>query len=435
MRSSETPPEVARAIARAHAEEWAYVLAATVRVTRDLDLAEDCVQDAYARALVHWPASGIPQRPGAWLTTVARRRALERLRRAATLARKLPLLIVDDEPAIPGEGADAAAFPDDRLRLIFTCCHPALSTDAQLALTLRLVCGLTSAEVARAFLVKETTIQARITRAKQKIARAGIPYRVPAAHELAERVGVVLDALHLLYSSGYTAASGDELVRGDLATRALDLAQMMHALLPQTPEVKGLLALVQLTEARRPARVSPDGQLILMEDQDRSLWDHDGIATGLALVRAALALPPAGTAGRYVIMAAIAAVHSEASAWEETDWPQLVGLYDLLLQRWPTPVVALNRAVALSFVEGPAAALAALDDFADDPALAAYPYLAATRADLFRRLGRTQDALAAYREALRLTNNTAEAGFLRRRIDALQSNTPGTADTYGGAVR
>ena len=426
MRSSETPPEVIRAIARAHNEEWAYVLAATVRVTRDLDLAEDCVQDAYARALVNWPANGIPRRPGAWLTTVARRRALERLRRATTLARKLPLLIVDDKPGMPAESRDAATFPDDRLRLIFTCCHPALSTDAQLALTLRLVCGLTSAEVARAFLVKEATMRARITRAKQKIAEAGIPYRVPAEHELLERVGVVLDAIHLLYSSGYTAASGDDLVRGDLAARALDLATMMHTLLPGLSEVKGLLALLRLTDARQSARVSPEGQLILMEDQKRSLWDSAAIDTGLRLVHEALSIPPAG---RYALMAAIAAVHAEAPRWEETDWPQLVGLYDLLLQRWPTPVVALNRAVALSFVEGPAAALDALEEIADDPALTAYPYLAATRADLFRRLGRTQAARAAYREALRLTRNSAEADFLKRRIEALLMNTSSATDT------
>jgi len=416
--SSEQSSDVARAVARAHDEEWAYVLAATVRVTRDLDLAEDCVQDAYARALAHWPATGIPQKPGAWLTTVARRRALERLRRASTLARKLPLLIVDNGPILPDERMGEAAFPDDRLRLIFTCCHPSLSPDAQLALTLRLVCGLTSAEVARAFLVKEATMQARITRAKQKIAEAGIPYRVPGPHELLERVGVVLDAIHLLHSSGYTAASGVELVRGDLAARALDLATVMHTLIPDNSEVKGLLALLKLTEARRPARISPSGQLILMEDQDRSLWDQSAIETGLRLVHEALLIPPAG---RYALMAAIAAVHAEAPHWEDTDWPQLVGLYDLLLQRWPTPVVALNRAVALSFVEGPAAALDALEEIAVDATLTSYPYLAATRADLFRRLGRTEEALTAYRDALRLTKNTAEADFLKRRIAAFRS--------------
>lgn len=422
MNSSEAHQElVARAVARAHTEEWAYVLAATVRVTRDLDLAEDCVQDAYTQALIHWSEGDIPQRPGAWLTTVARRRALEQHRRAATLARKLPLLITDDPPNLSDASGDGTEFPDDRLRLIFTCCHPALSKDAQLALTLRLVCGLTSAEVARAFLVKEATMQARITRAKQKIAAAGIPYRVPGPDELAERVGVVLDAIHLLYSSGYTAASGEELVRGDLAARALDLATMMHALMPGEPEVMGLLALLQLTEARRPARVSANGELILMEDQDRSLWDQQAIESGCRLVHDALSLPAARPTGRYVIMAAIGAVHSEVATWDDTDWPQLVGLYDLLYERWPTPVVALNRAVAVSFVDGPVAALRGLDDIHADSTLAAYPYLAATRADLFRRLGRTDAALSAYREALRLTNNAAEAAFLQRRIDILES--------------
>ncbi|MGH3730113.1 MAG: RNA polymerase sigma factor [Micromonosporaceae bacterium] len=427
------PDQVASAVARAHREEWAYVLAAAARVARDLDLAEDCVQDAYARALTHWSVDGVPRNPAAWLTTVATRRALEQRRRAANLARKIPLLVTDASEAAevdalgpggnigPGgnkgdSGGAIADFPDDRLRLIFTCCHPALSPEAQLALTLRLVCGLTSAEVARAFLVKEPTMQARITRAKKKIAEARIPYRVPRQPELPERVGVVLDAVHLLYSSGYTATSGDELVRGDLAARALDLATMMHVLLPDAAEVKGLLALLRLTEARRPARVSHSGELILMEHQDRGLWDRAGIDEGLRLVRQALARPPAG---RYALMAAIAAVHGQAPRWEDTDWPQLLGLYDLLLRRWPTPVVTLNRAVAVSFVHGPEAALHATDQLAGEPVLATYPYLAATRADLFRRLGRTEEAVAAYQEALLLSDNAAEAAFLTRRLDAL----------------
>lgn len=392
------------------------MLAATARVTRDLDLAEDCVQDAYAQALVHWSANGIPRRPGAWLTTVAKRRALEQHRRATTFARKVPLLVTEAAYRKLGADPDEVTFPDDRLRLVFTCCHPALSTDAQLALTLRLVCGLSSVEVARVFLVKEATMQARITRAKKKIAEARIPYRVPSADELPARIGVVLDAIHLLHSCGYTSTSGADLMRGDLAARALDLAVMMHALLPHDAEVKGLLALLRLTEARRPARTSPTGQLVLMQDQDRALWDRAAITEGVRLVHEALAQPPAG---RYAIMAAIAAVHAEAPTWDETDWTQLVGLYDLLLRRWPSPVVALNRAAALSFRDGPAVALEVLDAVKADPALAAYPYLAATRADLFRRLGRTRDAIAAYQEALRLTGNTAEAAFLTRRIEEL----------------
>ncbi len=409
---------VARAVAKAHAEEWAFVLAATVRVTQDLDLAEDCVQDAYTQALAKWPVTGIPQRPGAWLTTVATRWALEQHRRAATLARKLPLLVTDAINPDTIDTSEESAFPDDRLRLIFTCCHPALAVDAQLALTLRLVCGLSSAEVARAFLVKETTMQARITRAKRKIAEARIPYRTPGPDDLPERVGVVLTAIHLVYSSGYTAAAGDDLIRPDLAARALDLAMMMRTLIPGNAEVVGLLSLLRLTEARRAARVHANGQLVLMEDQDRTLWDRAAIEDGLTFLHQALAQP---SAGRFTLMAAIAAVHAEAPHWEETDWPQIVGLYDLLLRRWPSPVVALNRAVALSFTQGPAAALDALDGIAADPALTSYAYLASTRADLLRRLGQTRKALASYEDARRLTVNAAEADFLARRIDAMRA--------------
>lgn len=425
MGSDERREQVARAVAKAHDEEWAVVLAATARVARDLDLAEECVQHAYAQALAHWFADGIPRRPAAWLTTVATRRVLEQQRRLATLARKLPLLVTEVDPRVRGDGAADETFPDDRLRLIFTCCHPALSTEAQLALTLRLVCGLTAADVARAFLVKEATVQARITRAKKKIAEARIPYRVPDADELPDRVGVVLDAIHLLSSAGYTATSGSELVRTDLFARALDLALMMHALLPSNAEAKGLLALLRLTGARLPARVSPDGQLILMENQNRALWDGAAIEEGLRLVREALASPPVG---RYALMAAIAAVHAEATRWEETDWAQLVDLYGLLLQRWPTPVVALNRIAALSFVDGPAAALDALDELATDETLVTYPYLASTRADLLRRLGRPDDAVSAYREALLLTENRAEAAFLARRIDSVRDGVPTPQD-------
>lgn len=419
MNRTEDPDRVAHAVAKAHAEEWAFVLAATVRFTRDLDLAEDCVQDAYAQALTNWPVTGIPQRPVAWLTTVATRRALEQYRRTATLNRKLPLLITEASASQSIEAADEATFPDDRLRLIFTCCHPALTPDAQLALTLRLVCGLTSAEVARAFLVKEATMQARITRAKQKIAEARIPYRTPGPDDLAGRVGVVLDAIHLLYSSGYTAAAGDDLIRPDLAARALDLATMMQRLLPDSAEVMGLLSLLRLTEARRPARVRDGSQLVLMENQDRDLWDRSAIAEGLTLLHAALAHPPAG---RYTLMATIAAVHAEAPRWDETDWRQIVGLYDLLLRQWPSPVVALNRAVALSFAEGPEVALDALHAISANPALTSYAYLASTRADLLRRIGRSDDALAAFEGARRLTENVAEADFLTRRIDELRAS-------------
>jgi RNA polymerase sigma-70 factor, ECF subfamily len=400
---------VARAVQEAHESEWAFVLAATARVAADLDLAEDCVQDAYAKALVHWQDQGIPRRPGAWLTNVATRRALEHRRRAAVSERKLPLLMPD-----PVDDADVAAgvFPDDRLRLVFTCCHPALAQEAQIALTLRLVCGLSSAEIAKAFLVKETAMQARITRAKHKISQTGISYRIPRLTELPERIDVVLDVVHLVYTAGHTAVDGVELTRPDLARRGLDLARMVRLLLPDSGEAAALLALLVLTQSRQEARVDDAGQLVLMEDQDRALWDRSLIAEGLALVHEALARP----AGRFGLMAAIAAVHAEAERWEDTDWAEILGLYDLLLARWPSPVVALNRVVALSYVDGPEAGLVALRPLADDPALSTYPYLASTRAELLRRTGRDAQARAAYEEALAFTSNAVEAEFLTRRI-------------------
>jgi RNA polymerase sigma-70 factor (ECF subfamily) len=396
---------VAQAVAEAHSSEWASVLAATARVAADLDLAEDCVQDAYAKALVHWREQGVPRRPGAWLTTVATRRALELRRRADVARRKLPLLM-------PVDDVEVGTFPDDRLRLVFTCCHPALAQEAQIALTLRLVCGLSSAEIAKAFLVKEATMQARITRAKHKISRSGIPYRIPRAAELPERIDAVLDVVHLVYTAGHTAMAGRELTRPDLARRGIDLARMMRLLLPDSADAAGLLALLLLTQAREPARVDGAERLVLMETQDRSLWDPSLIAEGLALVPEALA----GRTGRFGVMAAIAAVHAEAGRWEDTDWAEILGLYDVLLARWPSPVVALNRVVALAYVSGPEVALAALDELAADPALATYPYLASTRAELLRRLGRTEEARAAYEEALAFTSNSAEAEFLQGRI-------------------
>jgi RNA polymerase sigma-70 factor (ECF subfamily) len=407
-----TPAEVAGAIEQAHHQEWAYVLAATARVAADLDLAEDCVQDAYAQALVHWQADGIPRRPGAWLTTVATRRALEQRRRTAVLARKLPLLVPD-----PVDGDETGVFPDDRLRLVFTCCHPALAPEARVGLTLKLVCGLSSAEIAKAFLVKEATMQARITRAKHKIARTRIPYRVPQLADLPDRIDAVLDVVHLVYSVGHTAKFGDRLSRPDLTRRGLDLARMVQLLLPDSGEATALLGLLLLTEARDAARVDDVGQLVLMADQDRSLWDRELIAEGLGLVETALGSVPAG---RFALLAAIGAVHAEANRWEDTDWDQILGLYDLLLARWPSPVVALNRAVALSFAESPDAALEVVQALAEDPALATYPYLASTHADLLRRTGRQQEAITAYEEALAFTDNTVEATYLSQRLDELR---------------
>jgi RNA polymerase sigma factor (sigma-70 family) len=410
-------PAVVSAVADAHRREWAFVLAATVRVTRDIDLAEECVQDAYARALATWAERGVPANPGAWLTTVARRLALDLLRRDATLRRSLPMLVGARTEPEPGPG-DTAEYEiaDDRLRLIFTCCHPAIAVEAQVALTLRLLCGLTTVEVARAFLVTEPTMAARITRAKKKIAAAGIPYRVPPAAELPERVSAVLIVVHLLFTTGHTAPAGAELVRADLVTRALDLARMLRVLLPGDSDVAGLLALILLTDARRAARVGADGRMLLLADQDRTLWDRQAIDEGNVMLREALRRRPTS---RFTLMAAIAAVHAEAPSWAETDWREVVALYDVLVRVWPSPVVALNRAVAVGFADGPAEGLAALDALAAEPQLAGYGYLAAGRADFLSRLGRADEARTAYEEAILLTENSVERDFLAGRLRQL----------------
>ncbi|MDR7171868.1 RNA polymerase sigma-70 factor (ECF subfamily) [Nocardia kruczakiae] len=416
---------VAAAVADAHRREWAFVLAATVRVTHDLELAEECVQDAYAQALVRWAADGIPSRPAAWLTTVARNRALDLLRRQSTARRALPLLIADEKTSGTTD-FDAIdpydpQFPDDRLRLICTCCHPALAPQTQVALTLRLVCGLTTAEVARAFLVAEPTMAARITRAKKKIAAARIPYRVPAPAELPERVEAVLAVVHLLFTTGHTAPSGEDLIRRDLTERALDLARMLHALLPEDPEIAGLLALLLLTDARRAARVTSGGAMVALADQDRARWDREEITQGIALVRFALERRP----GRYGLQAAIAAVHAEAPSYAATDWREIRGLYDVLIRIWPSPVVALNRAVAIGMAGDPAAGYAALDALAAEPQLAGYSYLPAARAHFLTELGRFDEARLAYSEALLLTENAAERNFLDRRLAELDRRASG----------
>ncbi len=384
------------------------MLAATVRVTRDLDLAQECVQDAFAKALLTWQG-GVPKSPGGWLTTVARNRAVDLQRRERVLGKALPLLVVEEQdPQGP--------FPDDRLRLVFTCCHPALTTETQVALALRLLCGLSTAEVARAFLVSEPTMAARITRAKKKISQARIPYRVPDAEELPERVDGVLTVLHLLFTTGHTAPAGDRLTRHDLVERALDLARMLHGLLP-TAEVTGLLALIELTDARRATRTDDLGRLLLLEEQDRTRWDRAAIDAAVAKVRSAL---QQGPPGRYALQAAIAAVHADARTWAETDWREIAALYALLERQWPSPVVALNRAVATGMVDGPEVGLAALDALGDEPALAAYAYFPAARADFLRRLGRTREAATAYQEALLLTTNAVERDFLAGRLGSLR---------------
>ncbi|WP_327292695.1 RNA polymerase sigma factor [Streptomyces sp. NBC_01198] len=412
---------VARAVAEAHRGQWAFVLAATVRVTRDLDLAEECVQDAYAKALVAWASAGIPARPGAWLTTAARNRAVDVIRRDAFFRSALPLLAADDDETVTGP-ADGEDIPDERLRLIFTCCHPALAPQDRVALTLRLVCGLTTAETARAFLVGETAMAARITRAKKKITAARIPYRIPDSGDLPERVDAVLTVVDLVFTTGHVAPEGPALLRTDLIARAADLARMLGDLLPGDAEVAGLRALILLTDARRPARLDTAGAPVLLADQDRGRWDRAAIAEGLVLVRRALRRRPPGPFG---LRAAIAAVHAEAPSWEATDWQEIVGLYDLLLGRRPTPVAALNRAVAVGFADGPAAGLAALDGLAAEQRLAGYPYASVARGEFLHRLGRLATAGSAYREALLHTSNAVERDFLLARIDALDAEQPG----------
>lgn len=399
---------VSEAVAEAHRAEWARVFATTAQLTRDLDLAEECAQDAYAQALLTWPQTGIPDRPGAWLTTIARNRARDVLRRESNFRRAMPLLVSDEPVPGPEDGLD-----DDRLRLIFTCCHPALGRDAQVALTLRLVCGLSTAEVARAYLVQEATMAARITRAKKKIATARIPYRVPAPDQLAERVSAVLEVIHLIFTTGHTAPVGAQLVRRDLTGSAIRLARMLHLLMPNEAEITGLLALLLLIEARADTRMSTSGRLLLLSEQDRNRWDTRLIAEGTALLTDALRRR---APTRYAVEAAIAAVHAEARTWEETDWSEIVSLYGVLLRLWPSPVVELNRAVAVGFRDGPAAGLDALSPLLADPTLATYSYLSAVRADFLRRLHRWSEAADAYEEALALTDNEVERAFLTERL-------------------
>jgi RNA polymerase sigma-70 factor (ECF subfamily) len=415
-----TPVEVL--VAEAYRRHWAGVLATVVGLTRDLDAAEDAVQDAFAAALPAWQHGGVPDNPVAWLTTTARRKALDRLRRDQTLARKLPLLIVPDwsqETDVPEEETVTDTSP---LRLIFTCCHPALAMPARVALTLRLICGLSTPEIARLFLVPEATVASRISRAKQKIRAAGIAYRVPADHELTDRLPAVLAVIYLLFTEGHTATQGAELHRGELARRAVDLARDLAALMPDEAEVIGLLALLCLANARQPARLDEDGGPVLLADQDRGRWDPALTAEGLALVARALKAPRPGP---YALQAAIAAVHAEAPSYAKTDWPQILALYDALLAIHPSPVTRLGRAMALAMVAGPPAGLAEIDRLADEPTLARSHLVPAARAELLLRLGERDAASAAFRRAAAMTGNEAERSSLLRRAN---SSTTGSAD-------
>lgn len=411
------PGDVEVAIADAYRSEWGFVVAATIRVAGDIDVAEECVQEAFARAVATWPQDGVPQKSGAWLTTVARRLAIDTLRRHTSQRRVVTSYVRSEETTMPND-AEMASIADDRLRLLFTCCHPALSPEIQVALSLRLLCGLTTSEVARAFLVSESTMAARITRGKKKIAIAHIPYRVPTASELPERVDAVLSTIHLVFTTGYTAPSGSELVRHSFVDRALDLARLLRSLLPDDPEVAALLALIILTDTRRHTRTSGDGALLLLSEQDRSQWDRAAIGEGTWLVKESLHVRPPR---RFALMAAIAAIHAESPSWEATDWLEIVALYDLLLVAWPSPVVALNRAVAVGIADGPEAGLAALSELTNESQLAGYKYLASARADFLRRLGRRVEARVAYEEALALSDNEVEREFLVRRVRELES--------------
>jgi RNA polymerase sigma-70 factor (ECF subfamily) len=413
-------------------DEQGRAVATLIRVLGDFDLAEEAVQDAFITALETWPERGIPDNPGAWITTTARNRAIDRLRRRRRLRDKAEELVRDARieaelaAVAPGDRStvgtdDDMPFTDDRLRLIFTCCHPALPMDGRVALTLRTLGGLTTGEIARAFLIPEPTLAQRLVRAKRKIRDAGIPYRVPPREMLGERLDGVLRVLYLVFNEGYSASSGDALVRRELTAEAIRLTRLVTDLLPGEPEAAGLLALMLLHDARRDARVAPTGDLVLLEDQDRERWDAATIAEGRAILGRALALRAAGP---YQVQAAIAALHDEAASWDATDWPQIVELYRTLARMDPSSVVQLNLAVALAMADGPEVGLAAIDGLAVDPILDRYPYFHAARADLLRRLGRWSEAAAAYRRAIEMTTTVPERAFLERRLADVGRRVP-----------
>jgi RNA polymerase sigma-70 factor (ECF subfamily) len=392
-----------------------------IRVLGDFDLAEDAVQEAFAAALETWPRRGIPDNPGAWITTTARNRAIDRLRRERTLSDKTETLKqLAELERLGGDETEVSQIPDDRLRLIFTCCHPALSLDARVALTLRTLGGLTTPEIARAFLTNEATMAQRLVRAKRKISSAGIPYRVPPADLLPERVPSVLAALYLIFNEGYRASQGP-LVRSELCEEAIRLTRVLVRLMPQEPEARGLLALMLLQHARREARVGPAGNLVLLDDQDRSRWDRSMIAEGLnELDRAMQVHRP----GPYQVQAAIAALHDRATLPEDTDWPQIVALYTTLAAMSPSPVVELNRAVAVAMADGPGNGLPLVEALGDE--LDRYHLFHSARADLLRRLHRNSESATAYRRALELATNAQERTFLERRLREVTGPSPGT---------
>ena len=412
MREDATTAEARAAVDAVYRAESRRVLATLIRLLGDFDLAEEALHDAFAAALERWPRDGVPASPRAWLVSAGRFRAIDAVRRRARFDRRQAELLAEATRVASAEPADDGELADDRLRLVFTCCHPALAADARVALTLREVCGLTTEEIARAYLATPSAVAQRIVRAKAKIRDARIPYRVPEAPELPERLDAVLHVVYLVFNEGYSPSSGDHVVRADLSAEAIRLGRLLVELLPE-PEALGLLALMLLHEARRDARTSPAGELVLLDAQDRARWDRSRIAEGAALVERALR---SRRVGPYALQAAIAAVHAEAPDAASTDWAQIVGLYDVLLRVEPTPVVRLNRAAAVAMRDGPAAGLALVDELLADGALDDYHLAHAARADLCRRLGRVGEAWASYERALRLARQGPERRFLERRL-------------------